>query len=113
MHPIIIDCVKRLEKYLEQKSRNGEDVEMKKAMGNLTMDVIASCAFGTKIDTHNDPNNEFVVNAQKVFRGNWRIWVFIILNSTFPKLIKWTGFEIQDPSAKKFFSTAVSIILNK
>ncbi|CAG2167842.1 unnamed protein product, partial [Oppiella nova] len=113
MHPIIIDCVKRLEKYLEQKSRNGEDVEMKKAMGNLTMDVIASCAFGTKIDTHNDPNNEFVVNAQKVFRGNWRIWVFFILNSTFPKLIKWTGFQIQDPSAKKFFSTAIKSIVER
>ena len=109
MHPIIIDCVKRLEKYLEQKSRNGEDVEMKKAMGNLTMDVIASCAFGTQIDTHNDPNNKFVVNVQKVLRENWRTWLFFILNSTFPKLIKWTGFEITDPSAKKFFSTAVSI----
>ncbi|CAG2162374.1 unnamed protein product [Oppiella nova] len=51
MHPIIIDCVKRLEEYLEKKAANKEELEMKKIMGNLTMDVIASCAFGTKIDT--------------------------------------------------------------
>ncbi|PRD35165.1 UNVERIFIED_CONTAM: Thromboxane-A synthase [Trichonephila clavipes] len=31
------------------------------------MDVIASSAFGTKIDSHNDPENEFVQNVKKNF----------------------------------------------
>ncbi|CAG2114836.1 unnamed protein product, partial [Medioppia subpectinata] len=109
MHPIIVDCVHRLEDYLEKKSKNGEDVELKKAMGNLTMDVIASCAFGTKTDTHNDDNNEFVINARKVFRGNWRVWVFFLVYTTFPKLIEWTGFQITDPGVQNFFQKAVRI----
>ncbi|GFY68671.1 cytochrome P450 3A24 [Trichonephila inaurata madagascariensis] len=31
------------------------------------MDVIASAAFGTKIDSHNDPDNEFVSRVREVF----------------------------------------------
>jgi len=78
-------------------------------MGNLTMDVIASCAFGTKIDTHNDQKrNEFIVNAQKVFRGNWRVWLFFIGVTSFPKLVKWAGFKLTDPSVQRFFMSAVS-----
>ena len=32
------------------------------------MDVIASTAFGIQIDSHNDPQNEFVLNANKLFK---------------------------------------------
>ena len=32
------------------------------------MDVIASTAFGIQIDSHNDPKNEFVTNATKLFK---------------------------------------------
>ena len=110
MHPIIIDCVHRLDNYLETKAMTGEDVEMKKTMGSLTMDVIASCAFGTKIDTYNDhKTNEFIVNASKVLRGSrWRIFVFTILISISQNLQKWTGFQFLDPSVNRFFTSAVS-----
>ncbi|GFX25012.1 cytochrome P450 3A8 [Trichonephila clavipes] len=37
------------------------------AFGAFTMDVIASSAFGTKIDSHNDPENEFVKNVRNSF----------------------------------------------
>ncbi|CAG2116153.1 unnamed protein product [Medioppia subpectinata] len=43
MHPLIIDCVHRLDQYLETKAINGDELDVKRAMGNLTMDVIASC----------------------------------------------------------------------
>ncbi|CAG2184116.1 unnamed protein product, partial [Oppiella nova] len=110
MHPIIIDCVHRLDNYLETKVMAGEDVETKKTMGSLTMDVIFSCAFGTKIDTYNDhKTNEFLVNTKEVFSGAvWRLWVFIALVKISPKLFEWTGFQIIDPSVQKFFITAVS-----
>lgn len=35
--------------------------------GAFTMDVIASTAFGLKIDSHNDPKNQFVTMARKAF----------------------------------------------
>ncbi|CAG2102769.1 unnamed protein product [Medioppia subpectinata] len=114
MHPIIVDCTQRLEEYLEKKAVTGEEVEMKKIMGNLTMDVIASCAFGTKIDTHNDEKrSDFILNAQKVFRGNWRVWAFFLFMTTFPKLVRWTGFTFNDPTVVKFFRTAITSIIRR
>ncbi|GFQ94488.1 cytochrome P450 3A8 [Trichonephila clavata] len=35
--------------------------------GAFTMDVIASSAFGTKVDSHNDPQNVFVKRARAAF----------------------------------------------
>jgi len=32
------------------------------------MDVIASTAFGIEIDSHNDPNNQFVQNCREIFK---------------------------------------------
>jgi hypothetical protein len=36
--------------------------------GSYTLDIIASCAFGTKIDNLSDPDNEFVASAKAFFR---------------------------------------------
>ena len=109
MHPIIIDCVKRLENALEKGMKIKNEVEIKQYMSNFTIDVIASCAFGTKIDTYSEKRNEFIINAQKAFRGTWRIWVFFTLAFTFPKLIQWMKFEFVDPSVTNFFRGAVSM----
>ena len=113
MHPIIIDCVRRLETYMASKARAGHELDVRRAMGNLTMDVIAACAFGTQIDTHNDNvDNEFVMHAQRVFRGNWRMWVLAIMMVTFPKLAEWTELTFQPPETKRFFQSAVSIMIH-
>ncbi|CAG2172077.1 unnamed protein product, partial [Oppiella nova] len=66
MHPIVTDCVKRLEDYLETKAsdKSNNEIELKKVMSDLTMDVISSCAFGTKIDVYNDQKrSEFVIQT--------------------------------------------------
>ncbi|XP_054157190.1 cytochrome P450 3A8-like [Oppia nitens] len=110
MHPIIIDCIKRLDKHLSDK----KEVEMKKTMGNLTMDVIATCAFGTQIDTYNDQKrSEFILNAQKVFRGSWRVWAVFVLMQISRKLLEWTGLKFLDPTAQKFFVNAIKSIVTQ
>ncbi|XP_054157189.1 cytochrome P450 9e2-like [Oppia nitens] len=110
MHPIIIDCIKRLDKHLSDK----KEVEMKKTMGNLTMDVIATCAFGTQIDTYNDQKrNEFILNAQKVFRGSWRVWAVFVLMQISQKLLQWSGLKFLDPTATNFFVNAIKSIVKQ
>ncbi|CAG2116475.1 unnamed protein product [Medioppia subpectinata] len=110
MHPIITDCVHRLDQYLETKAINGDELDVKRAMGNLTMDVIASCAFGTQIDTHNDhKTHEFVENARQVIRGNWRIWLVLTIPAMFPKLMDYIKISSLSPSVETFFRSAVSI----
>jgi cytochrome P450 family 3 subfamily A len=113
MYPLIEDCVQRLETAIIKKatdSSGNNEIELKKFMGNLTMDVIALCAFGTKIDTHNDPNNQFIKNAEVVFRGIWRFWVFFVFKNTIPKILDLIGFQMTDPSVAHFFRSAVSLL---
>ncbi|XP_054156647.1 cytochrome P450 6k1-like [Oppia nitens] len=112
MHPLIIDCIGRLEQYVESRARTNEDLNVKQTMGNMTMDVIAVCAFGTRIDAYGKKPSDFVMNVQKAMNANWRIWVFFLLMS-FPKLRKWIGFDIQDPVSKNFFKSAIKSIVSQ
>jgi cytochrome P450 family 3 subfamily A len=107
MYPLIEECAKSLEKVLTNAAINKQEVDMKKVMGNLTMDVIATCAFATKIDTHNDPNNPFVKNAKKIFAANLRFLINFIILATFPSLLKKLGISFFNSSAQEFFTTAV------
>ncbi|CAG2109097.1 unnamed protein product [Medioppia subpectinata] len=112
MHPLIIDCVHRLDQYLETKAINGDELDVKRAMGNLTMDVIASCAFGTQIDTHNDhKTHEFITNTQAIFQGNWRIWLIFPLMTLFPKLVEKMKLSMMSSSVQKFFKSAISSMI--
>lgn len=47
------------------------------------MDVIASTAFGLQIDSHNDPNNQFVRMAKKLFDFNFfRLSTILLCKAT-------------------------------
>ena len=112
MHPIIVDCVQKLMEELEKSAQNNDkhEIELKKMMGNLTMDVIATCAFGTKIDVYSDSKNELIVNAQRVLEANWRLWLFFLLLTNAPKIVEWTGFQRNNPKITHFFRIAVILI---
>ncbi|GBM39629.1 Cytochrome P450 3A25 [Araneus ventricosus] len=81
--------------------RKGEPIHAKRMYGAFTMDVIASSAFSTKIDSHNDPDNEFVKMARKVFSGNIN-WRFIAL-LVFPQLQKWLRISFFPADVCNFF----------
>jgi hypothetical protein len=104
MHSLVVQCVKSLENALT-KAANDEnsEIELKKLMGNYTMDVIGLCAFATKIDSHNDPNNPFIKNAIKAFSANWRVFLFL----TAPSISKLFNISIGDPVVVNFFSSVV------
>ncbi|XP_054157194.1 uncharacterized protein LOC128955546 [Oppia nitens] len=115
MHPIVNDCIKRLDENFEKHltNKNVAEIEVKKMMSSLTMDVIASCAFGTKIDTYGQQKSEFLINAQKVITHSWRSFIFLLTLTLFPKLIQWTSFTIHPPSVDRFFRTAIRSIISR
>ncbi|XP_054157196.1 cytochrome P450 9e2-like [Oppia nitens] len=115
MHPIVSDCIKRLDENFEKQLTNKlvAEIEVKKMMSSLTMDVIASCAFGTKIDTYGQQKSEFLINAQKVSTQSLRTFVFLFMVTLFPKLIQWTGFTINHPNVDGFFRTAIRSIISR
>ncbi|GBM27683.1 Cytochrome P450 3A4 [Araneus ventricosus] len=101
MMSIMKDCAETAVENFKTASKNGNPVELKRIYGAFTMDVIASSAFSTKIDSHNDANNEFVKTAKMVFAGNinWRFITFIMV----PKLMRWLKISVFSPSVTNFF----------
>ncbi|GIY97140.1 cytochrome P450 3A21 [Caerostris extrusa] len=77
MMNIFTSCSKVLINNFRKYAEKGEPVDLKKIFGTFSMDVIANAAFSTQIDSHSDPNNEFVKMARSVFQRNAPIRILI------------------------------------
>ena len=111
MHKLVDNCVNGLEQVLLKSSNDNKEVELKKLMGDYTMDVIASCAFATKIDTHNDPNNPFVKYTNRIFQPTIFGFLKVVLLLISSWLFKMLNISIFDYEAIQFFKSAVSFII--
>lgn len=98
---IFKECSKTLIQNLKNDTEAGKSIEVKRMYGAFVMDNIASSAFSTKIDTHNDPDNAFVKAAKGIFtqRMNWKIILFF----TAPRLMVRLGISPLDKEALHFF----------
>ncbi|GBM46384.1 Cytochrome P450 3A11 [Araneus ventricosus] len=81
MGSIINECTKSLLEVCEKHYKEGKPVDCKGLFGAYTMDVIANSAFGTQIDSHNDPQNPFVQHVKKMVDGFSLITMIIALNA--------------------------------
>ncbi|GFX11720.1 cytochrome P450 3A7 [Trichonephila clavipes] len=111
MVSIFKECADTCIQNFKNASKNGAPVELKAIYGAFSMDVIASSAFSTKLDSHNDPKNQFVMTARRVFRINfsWRLIMFLL----FPNLVKRLGISIFPPKATGFFRDATLRIIEE
>ncbi|KAG8175868.1 hypothetical protein JTE90_026994 [Oedothorax gibbosus] len=105
---IFKECSKTLLQNLSAASQQGNPVDAKRLYGAFTMDVIASAAFSTKIDSHNDPENRFVSTAKVVFqkRGGWRY----LLHLLFPDLMQFLGVSSRSADIHFFNEITLQII---
>lgn len=68
MYSLMEECVRNTVHFLADKCSDGAvELDMKRILGNLTMDVIAKAAFATKIDSNLDSSNVFLRNATEFF----------------------------------------------
>ncbi|CAN7976466.1 unnamed protein product, partial [Ixodes persulcatus] len=56
--------------------------------GHYTLDVIAKCAFGMKLDSHSNQTNEFVTRASQAFQMSVTLPLLLIIFPFLMKLIK-------------------------
>ncbi|GFR02551.1 cytochrome P450 3A24, partial [Trichonephila clavata] len=101
MMGIFKECAETLVENFKTATKDGSPVEAKGIYGGYSMDVIASSAFSTKIDSHRDPENLFALTARSVFRNNFS-WRFMML-FLFPKLVQLLRISIFPPKAIHFF----------
>ncbi|XP_041853699.1 thromboxane-A synthase [Melanotaenia boesemani] len=67
MVPLINTAADALIKNLNVHAESGEPFDIHRCFGCFTMDVIASVAFATQVDSQNNPDDPFVHHAQMFF----------------------------------------------
>lgn len=115
MDSLIQDCARISTQHLSEVAERGEDVDVKEFFGHYTLDVIARCAFGTKLDSHTDQANQFVTKARAGF--NVKITLPMILFFTiaglFPVILKVLRVRIFNSDIFLFFKNVCLEIVEK
>lgn len=106
MFPTIVNCCSTLESYLNKLTEDGHGVlDVCEMSARLTINVIASFAFGIEIDSINEPNNDFRFYGCKVVEFNfWKGFIFAILMIQ-PKLLSFFRIKAIDADLEKFIKS--------
>ncbi|XP_048249054.1 cytochrome P450 3A29-like [Haliotis rufescens] len=109
-------CAQKLTKNFVHAAESGEEVDVKEYCGAFTMDAIGNTAFGVDIDSQNDFENNFIREIKKVLDNMFTGNPFVILIMLFPELrglAKWLGMGAFLKSTKKFFTQAVTEMIEQ
>ncbi|RXM35494.1 Thromboxane-A synthase [Acipenser ruthenus] len=86
MVPLINTAADTLVENLEVYADSGQSFDIHQCLGCFTMDVIASVAFGTQVDSQKNPENPFVKHA-KIFFSFTLFRPLLLVFIAFPFLI--------------------------
>lgn len=112
MHALIQDCAKVTCQHLRNAAERAGDIDVKQFYGHYALDVIARCAFATKLNSHTDTTNKFVTEARKAFSVN--VTPKLLLAVLFPGLARALRIKIlNDDSFLYFKKVSQEIIGNR
>lgn len=107
MFVLISECAVDFTRFLSETLADKDDIDTKDVLTRFTSDVIATCAFGIKIDSMRDPTNKFYIYGKETTTfGGFRAMKFIF-SKTFPKLARFLGVKIISDDIVKFFKEIV------
>ena len=108
MLPIMKDCGKVLENYLDKNVKNGVNVfEFRDLMARYGTNIISSVAFGIDNDCINDPDHIFRKMGGKFFETTFMNGIRNLLTFAAPKLFHKVGLKIVDQNVEDFFFSVV------
>ncbi|XP_055306358.1 uncharacterized protein LOC129570685 [Sitodiplosis mosellana] len=110
MFELVTECTDDVVKHFLNKVQKGEkiNIEMKDFFTRYTNDVIASCAFGLKINSFEDPTNEFFLNGKIImnFTGLKQLFRIVIINKL-PAVARALNISFTDPPIAKSFRDTI------
>uniref|UniRef100_A0A182K775 Cytochrome P450 n=1 Tax=Anopheles christyi TaxID=43041 RepID=A0A182K775_9DIPT len=112
MFELIVECSNNMAQYYkEQIRKNGvgsQEHEMKDVFTRYANDVIATCAFGIKVDSFKNTENDFYVNGKKMMAFNRPVVMFRMLGfRIMPKLMSKFNLDLFDREQRDFFSEII------
>uniref|UniRef100_A0A2A4JDS0 unspecific monooxygenase n=1 Tax=Heliothis virescens TaxID=7102 RepID=A0A2A4JDS0_HELVI len=111
MVPFMVEVGDQMILSLKKKIKDSEggyvDVECKDLTTRYANDVIASCAFGLKVDSHTDGDNQFYAMGKTATTFNFRQMLLFFLLINAPQLVKIFKCDLISEPIKKFFRSLV------
>lgn len=110
MFELVSDCANDVVNHFLDKAANGDSthIEMKDFFSRYTNDVIASCAFGLKINSFSEPTNTFYTNGKKAMNfSGFIIMLKIIVMGKMPGLAKALNISFVDSDVAAHFKSTV------
>ncbi|KAH8371393.1 hypothetical protein KR093_007180 [Drosophila rubida] len=111
MFELINECSLEGVRYIESELRNSNsldiELEMKDYFERFANDVIASAAFGIKVNSFVDKTNQFYKAGQSVIHFTGLAMLKIILYGIMPRVIKALGISLFDPRKTEYFKSLI------
>ncbi|XP_063916189.1 cytochrome P450 9e2-like isoform X1 [Zophobas morio] len=109
MYLLIEECVSSFVDNLEGEM----ELEMRDTFSKVACNVIATTAFGIKIDCRKEPDDEFLKMGQLL--ADFNLWqtLKLIVAQTSPKLAEFFQIEVFPPSATTFFRAIIKDNIKK
>lgn len=104
MFELVSECSIDVINYLKQQQESGGSLnfEMKDLFTRYTNDVITSCAFGLKVDSLAEPNNEFYLSGKKLADFSSPLQMAkALLFMLMPKIARMLKLKFVDPARFK------------
>nr|ULR85594.1 cytochrome P450 [Spodoptera frugiperda] len=96
-----------LKKKIENSKDGYIDIECKDLTTRYANDVIATCAFGLKVDSHNDKNNSFYALGKETSTFNFPQIIKSFMLANVPEIAKLLKLDFLSESSKKAFKSLV------
>lgn len=111
MFELIDECSNQVANYflkLNASEEGTKSVDMKDLFSRFTNDVVATCAFGIKVDSNENKDNEFFKMAHEVINGPKLIAFFkFFLFRTFPSLASKFKIKLLSEKLTTFFKSLI------
>nr|XP_029731420.1 probable cytochrome P450 9f2 isoform X1 [Aedes albopictus] len=110
MFELVDECGKSLIEFFKAEAAAGRpmEYEMKEVFSKVGNDVIGTVAFGIKVDSLRDPENEFYMKGKKMlnFQSLATFAKFLLIRFA-PRLMRWLKSDILDGDSASYFKRMI------
>lgn len=111
MFDLVVECSENMVKFYQNEVRTKggkQEYEMKDVFSRFTNDVIATCAFGIKVDSSRDQDNEFYQQGKRMMQfGRFNVILRTFGYRFVPSAMDMLGIDIIDSEQNKYFATLI------
>uniref|UniRef100_V9IJB6 Cytochrome P450 6a14 n=1 Tax=Apis cerana TaxID=7461 RepID=V9IJB6_APICE len=112
MFPLIVECSKNMEPYLDKIAERGKYIECRDLAAKFTTDVIGSCAFGIDMNSISDKDSEFRIIGRKLFTPTFKTIVRDVCRQFLPGLYDVIGHKLQVEEVNEFLTNLIKDTIN-